>query len=134
MTVYYHMVLEAKLVTEAGLVISLATEFIPGGVSRRTLVGRESARENADPEATKQDCELGAFYRLAAKLKTAFPQTRICLLLDSLYMAEPVIRTCRENRLRMDHHVQGGLDAGAVHRSDGAHRALAREPPCTAQG
>ncbi len=81
-TVYYHMVLEAKLVTEAGLVISLATEFI----------------ENADPEATKQDCELKAFYRLAARLKTAFPQTRICLLLDSLYMAEPVLRTCRENR------------------------------------
>lgn len=81
-TIYYHMVLEAKLVTEAGLVISLATEFI----------------ENADPDADRQDCELGAFYRLAERLKAAFPQMRMCLLLDSLYMAEPVIRTCRENR------------------------------------
>jgi len=81
-TVYYHMILEAKLVTDAGLVISLATEFI----------------ENTDPDATKQDCELKAFHRLAAKLKSAFPQMRICLLMDSLYMAEPVIRTCREMR------------------------------------
>lgn len=81
-TIYYHMVLEAKLVTEAGLVMSLETEFI----------------ENTDPEATKQDCELAAFYRLAARLKAAFPQVRICLVLDSLFMAEPVIRTCRENR------------------------------------
>ena len=39
-TTYYHMVLEAKLVTESGLVVSLATEFI----------------ENADPGVTKQDC------------------------------------------------------------------------------
>jgi hypothetical protein len=81
-TIYYHMVLEAKLVTEAGLVMSLATEFI----------------ENTDPAATKQDCELAAFYRLAERLKAAFPQMRMCLLLDSLYMAEPVLRTCRQMR------------------------------------
>ena len=141
MTVYYHMVLEAKLVTEAGLVISLATEFIPGGVIRRTQSGaitragkRRPRGDEAGLPVCRQTGELKAFYRPAAKLKAAFPQTRICLLLDSLYMAEPVLRTCRENRLRLDHHVQGGVDAGAVYRSDGAHRALAREPPCTAQG
>lgn len=61
---YYHPVLEAKLVTASGLAISLGvTEFI----------------ENVDPEATKQDCELKAFCRLAPKLKAAFPQLRICL-------------------------------------------------------
>lgn len=37
--VYYHTVLEAKIVTEDGLAISIATEFIPGGVSRRTQSG-----------------------------------------------------------------------------------------------
>ena len=79
--VYYHTLLEAKIVTEDGMAISIATEFI----------------ENADPEATKQDCERKAFYRLAAELKHTFPQTQLCLLLDALYLCEPVVRICREN-------------------------------------
>jgi hypothetical protein len=41
-TIYFHHVLEAKLVTAEGLAISLDSEFI----------------ENADPKASKQDCEL----------------------------------------------------------------------------
>jgi hypothetical protein len=81
-TIYYHMVLEAKLVTPSGLAISVLTEFI----------------ENTDPKATKQDCELKAFYRLAKRLKEAFPQLPLCLLLDALYFCEPVLRVCRENR------------------------------------
>ena len=44
-TQYFHHVLEAKLVTPEGLAISIGTEFI----------------ENADPKASKQDCELKAF-------------------------------------------------------------------------
>lgn len=76
---YYHPVLEAKLVTASGLAISLGvTEFI----------------ENVDPQATKQDCELKAFYRLAPKLKAAFPQLRIALLLDGLFLGEPVLSIC----------------------------------------
>jgi len=49
---YFHHVLEAKLVTPSGFAFSIATEPI----------------ENRDPEASKQDCELGAFYRLEKKL------------------------------------------------------------------
>ncbi len=51
-TLYYHPVLEAKLVTSNGFAFSLMTEFI----------------ENPGDKATKQDCELKAFYRLAERL------------------------------------------------------------------
>ncbi len=78
---YYHYVLEAKLVTDNGLSLSVATEFI----------------ENKDPNATKQDCELKAFRRLSEKLKSYFPQLKICLLLDGLYAAEPVFKICQKN-------------------------------------
>lgn len=80
--IYYHKILEAKLVCSNGLVFSIATEFI----------------ENTDARLKKQDCELNAFYRLANKLKEAFPQLKICLLLDSLYAKIPVIETCEKNR------------------------------------
>ena len=81
-TIYYHLVLEAKIVTENGMAISVVQEFV----------------ENDDPEADKQDCELKAFYRLAARLKLMFPQMRFCLLLDGLYFCEPVMKVCRDNR------------------------------------
>jgi hypothetical protein len=71
---YYHNVLEAKIITGTGLAISVETEFIL----------------NSDG-ATKQDCELNAFYRMAKRLKKRFPQLAICLLLDSLYAAGPVM-------------------------------------------
>ncbi len=57
-TLYYHPVLEAKLVTANGFAFSLMTQFI----------------ENTDPEADKQDCETKAFYRLAQRLKTRCPR------------------------------------------------------------
>ena len=63
-TIYYHPVLEAKLVTQAGLVCSLMTEFI----------------ENPGEFPTKQDCELKAFYRLRRELSRAAgsaPQTTL---------------------------------------------------------
>jgi hypothetical protein len=72
---YYHNVLEAKIVTENGLALSVETEFI----------------ENTT-RYTKQDCELKAFYRLVKRLKRQFPQLKICLLLDSLYVADPVFK------------------------------------------
>ena len=80
-TIYYHHVLEAKLVTPEGIVISVGSEFI----------------ENADPHATKQDCELKAFVRLARRLKRDFPQLLICLLLDGLYANGTVMDLCRQN-------------------------------------
>jgi hypothetical protein len=78
-TVYYHPVLEAKLVCNNGLAISLGTEFL----------------RNQDG-ATKQDCELKAFYRLARKLKQDFPQLRVCMVADGLYAGEPTFRLCQE--------------------------------------
>ena len=79
-TQYYHHVLEAKLVTPDGLAISIGTEFI----------------ENADPMASKQDCELKAFARLAERLHEDFPQLRLCLLLDALYANGPVFDRCSQ--------------------------------------
>jgi len=79
-TRWYHPVLEAKLVTRNGLALSVATEFI----------------ENTDPNGSKQDCELKAFYRLAPKIKAAFPRLPVCLLLDGLYTVEPVFKICQD--------------------------------------
>ena len=77
---YYHPLLEAKLVTANGFVFSLMTEFI----------------ENADLQGGKQDCELKAFYRLAKRLKARFPRLPICLLLDGLYAGGPTFQLCQD--------------------------------------
>ncbi len=81
-TLYYHNVLEAKLVTPDGLALSLDSEFI----------------ENTDPKATKQDCELKAFRRLAERLKKDYPQLPLCLGFDGLYANGTVMDICRKNR------------------------------------
>jgi hypothetical protein len=73
-TLYYHKVLEAKLLTPSGFTFSLMTEFV----------------ENPEESPTKQDCELKAFYRLAQRLKDRFPRLPICLSLDSLFGRGPV--------------------------------------------
>ena len=80
-TRYYHPVLEAKLITANGFAFSLMTEFI----------------ENRDPNATKQDCELKAFYRLARRMKKQFPRLPICLLMDGLYAGGPTFKICEQN-------------------------------------
>jgi len=51
---------------------------------------RQNLFKNNDG-TTKQDCELNAFYRMVKRLKGRFPQLKICLLLDSLYAASPVM-------------------------------------------
>jgi hypothetical protein len=79
-TLYYHPVLEAKLVMANGFVFSIMTEFI----------------ENTDPQASKQDCELKAFYRLAERLKQRFPRLPICLLLDGLFAGGPTFQLCED--------------------------------------
>ena len=80
-TRYYHNVLEAKLLTCRGLVLSLMTEFI----------------ENQGENTAKQDCELKAFYRLAYRIKKRFPRLPILLTLDGLFANGPVFGLCQEN-------------------------------------
>lgn len=80
--VYYHHVLEAKLVLGEGFVVSIGTEFI----------------ENEDEEVSKNDCETKAFKRLAERLKKEYPRLPVCVLADSLYASEPVFEKCiRDN-------------------------------------
>jgi hypothetical protein len=78
-TLYSHPVLEAKLVTSNGFAFSLMTEFI----------------ENPADKATKQDCEVKAFYRLAVRLKTRFPRLPILLSMDGLFAGGPTFDLCR---------------------------------------
>jgi hypothetical protein len=79
--IYYHPVLEAKLVTPTGLAFSLGTEFI----------------QNPDPNPSKQDCELKAFLRLAGQIKKSYPQLRMCFLFDGLYANGTIFDLCRTN-------------------------------------
>lgn len=79
--IYYHPVLEAKLVTPSGLAFSLGTEFI----------------QNPNPNPSKQDCELKGFVRLAEQIKGKYPQLRLCFLFDGLYANGTVFEVCRKN-------------------------------------
>jgi len=53
--------------------------------------------ENPGERHDKQDCEIKAFHRLAAKLRRQFPQTPFWLLLDALHADQNVMRVCRNN-------------------------------------
>jgi len=77
---YYHNVLEAKLVTTNGFAFSLMSEFI----------------ENSGETLSKQDCELKAFYRLAKRLKNRFPRLPILLSMDGLFAGGPTFSLCRD--------------------------------------
>jgi hypothetical protein len=79
---YYVYVLQASLAFQGGMSIPLMSEFLTypqdGSVS------------------SKQDCELKAFHRLAARIKEAFPVLKIILFLDGLYPNGPVMERCRK--------------------------------------
>lgn len=76
----YRYVVEAKLVGPYGTVFALMTEF----------------REMRNPVLEKEDCELRAFQRLAARLYAEFPRLPICLLFDGLYPVEAVFDQCEQ--------------------------------------
>jgi hypothetical protein len=76
-TLYFHHVLEAKLLGPGGVVVSLGSEFIENADAGD--VRGKSADE------VKQDCELKALGRLLPRLQKAYPQLRFVLALDSLY-------------------------------------------------
>jgi hypothetical protein len=80
---YFAYTLDAKLVTENGMTLSLASEAL-------TNEGNEAF--------DKQDCEQKAFPRLVEKLYRMFPRTPLCLLLDGLYANQNVIRLIEEKR------------------------------------
>ena len=79
--VYFHQVLEAKIVTPDGFAISIATEWI----------------ENPVGEYDKQDCEQKAFLRLAEKIKREYPRLKICIAADGLYPNITFFKTCLKN-------------------------------------
>jgi hypothetical protein len=79
--IYFHNVLEAKLVCRNGFCISLATEWI----------------ENPDGDFDKQDCEQKAFARLAEKLKRDYPRLPICIVADALYPNQTFFGICERN-------------------------------------
>jgi hypothetical protein len=96
---YYHYVLEAKLVICGNIVLSMCTEFVENDCTQEPgKIGE--AKKKVSEEGKKQDCERNAFYRLAEKLKAAFPRLPICVTMDSLYACEPVFRTCAQNNWR----------------------------------
>lgn len=80
-TIYYHYVLEAKLVV-GEMVISIDSEFV----------------ENEDENVDKQDCEIRAFYRMAERIKKEYPKLAIIISGDALYACEPVMNICKENK------------------------------------
>ncbi len=88
---WYRMALEAKIVLGEDLIVSFDTEFIENNA--------EDARrqKSMSAEQIKQDCEMKAFKRLAARMKKDFPRLPILLLCDSLYAGEPVFGICKEN-------------------------------------
>lgn len=80
MKLYYHKVLEAKIVLSDHVIISLGTEFI----------------ENEKEDVSKQDCEINAAKRLLKKIKKDYPRLLICIQGDALYATEPFMKLCRE--------------------------------------
>ena len=77
---YYHKVLEAKIVLSDNIIISLGTEFI----------------ENEKEDVSKQDCEINAAKRLLEKIKKDYPRLSICVQGDALYATEPFMNLCRK--------------------------------------
>jgi hypothetical protein len=79
---WFHAVLEAKLILSNGMGFSLASVPI----------------ENPGGEYDKQDCELKALPRLAEKLKALYPRLPICIVADSLYGCAPTMQLCETMR------------------------------------
>jgi hypothetical protein len=88
-TLYLHQVLEAKLLGPAGLVLSVASEFIENADA--------ADAQDKGAEQLKQDCELKAFSRLVPQLKKVFPQAAIVVAGDSLFACGRVLDACFEN-------------------------------------
>lgn len=107
-TQYYVYVLEANLVLPGGMTLPLMSEFLD--------------YTKGDSEREKQDCEQRAFYRLAKRLKKAFPRLPIMLLLDGLFAIGPVMQLCRAYHW----HYLIVLQDGSLHQVWEEYRGLKR--------
>lgn len=87
-TLYWHHVLEAKLLGPAGVVVSLGSEFIDNTDA--------AASQGKSAEEQKQDCELKALARLLPRIKKDYPQLRFVLALDNLYACGPLFALADE--------------------------------------
>lgn len=87
-TLYFHHVLEAKLLGPGGVVVSLGSEFIENGDAGDT--------QGKSAEEIKQDCELKAAQRLLPRIKKDYPQLRFVLALDNLYACGTLFALARE--------------------------------------
>ena len=82
----YVYILEANIVFKNGLTLPLASEYL-----------QTDWDVFNNPEG-KQDCELVAFERLAARLKNYFPRLKIIVFADSLFATQPVLEQLQKNR------------------------------------
>ena len=87
-TLYFHHVLEAKLLGPEGVVVSLGTEFIENADAE------DSKGKSADE--VKQNCEFKAMHRLLPRIKKDHPQLRFVLALDNLYACGPVFALAQQ--------------------------------------
>lgn len=87
-TLYFHHVLEAKLLGPGGLVVSLGSEFIENS-DAADAPGKTA-------EEVKQDCELKAAQRLLPRIKKDYPQLRFVLAVDNLYACGPLFALAQE--------------------------------------
>jgi hypothetical protein len=117
LTLYYHPVVEAKLVCANGLAISLGTEFL----------------QNTDGQ-DRQDCELKAFYRFLPRLRAVFPQLPICLLLDGLYLNHPVLSLVKKHRCQWIITFKEGALPDAYSEFEALHTLVAHQHIETTDG
>ena len=113
-TSYPVYVVEAILTGPQGVSIPLLAEFC------------ENAAD-AEPE-TKQDCELKAFYRLAARLKATFPHMPLCVLRDGLYPNGPLMALCRQYHWDFLIVLQDGNLPEFQAEAHGLHKLLPEQP------
>jgi len=87
-TLYFHHVLEAKLLGPGGVVVSLGSAFIENADA--------AAAKGKSADEVKQDCELKAAQRLLPRLKKDYPQLRFVLALDNLYACGPLFALAQD--------------------------------------
>lgn len=89
-TYYFHSVLEAKVLTDTGLALSMGSEFIENPENL------QEPNDSQDYEQIKQDCELKAFDRLAVQIRKNYPRMPILITSDSLFGCGRAIQLCED--------------------------------------